>query len=81
MAALLIVPEARPAVMRMARGVFSVVGLLDFAIVLFLGLTTLDPNAPFAAFYPFLLVPAYVLPLFILTHFYVLRATVRELGP
>ncbi len=78
LAAFLIVLEARPAVTRTAMAVFSVVGLLDFAIVLFLGLTTLDPSAPFAAFYPFLLVPAYVVPLFMLTHVYVLRAMVRE---
>ncbi len=79
LAAFLIVLGARPAVTKTALAVFSLVGLLDFAIVLFLGLTTLDANAPFAAFYPFLLVPAYVVPLFILTHVYVLRAMVRDL--
>ena len=78
LAAFLIVLGARPAVTRSALAVFSVVGLLDFAIVLSLGLTTLDPNAPFAAFYPFLLIPAFVVPLFMLTHIYVLRVMVRD---
>ncbi|MCZ6531753.1 MAG: hypothetical protein O7A08_02170 [SAR324 cluster bacterium] len=79
LAAFLIVLEARPAVTRTALAVFSVVGLLDFAIVIYLALTTLDPNAPFAAFYPFMLIPAFVVPLFMLTHVYVLRAMMREL--
>ena len=78
LAAFLIVLEARPAVTRTALAVFSVVGLLDFAIIIYLALTTLDPNAPFAAFYPFMLIPAFVVPLFMLTHVYVLRAMVKE---
>ena len=78
LAAFLIVLGARPAVTRTALAVLSTVGLLDFAIVLFLGLTILDSNAPFAAFYPFLLIPAFVVPLFMLTHIYVLRAMVRD---
>ena len=79
LAAFLIVLEARPAVTRTALAVFSMVGLLDFAIIIYLALTTLDPNAPFAAFYPFMLIPAFVVPLFMLTHVYVLRAMVKEL--
>lgn len=79
LAAFLIVLEARPAVTRTALAVFSVVGLLDFAIVIYFALTALDPNAPFAAFYPFMLVPGFVVPLFMLTHVYVLRAMVRDL--
>ena len=79
LAAFIIVLEARPSVTRTALAVFSIVGLLDFIVVLYLGLTTLDPSSPFAAFYPFLLVPAFVVPLFILTHVYVLRAMVKEL--
>ena len=78
LAAFLIVLEARPAVTRTALAVFSMVGLLDFAIIIYLALTTLDPNAPFAAFYPFMLIPAFVVPLFMLTHVYVLRAMVKE---
>ncbi len=78
LAAFLIVLEARPAVTRTALAVFSVVGLLDFTIIIYLALTTLDPNAPFAAFYPFMLIPGYVVPLFLLTHVYVLRAMVRD---
>lgn len=78
LAALLIVLKARPAVTWTALAVFSTVGLLDFAVVLYLGLTMLTANAPFAAFYPFLMIPVYVVPLFLLTHFYVLRAMVRE---
>ena len=79
LAAFLIVLGARPAVTRTALAVFTVAGLLDFTIVIYLGMTTLDPNAPFAAFYPFMLIPAYVVPLFFLTHVYVLRAMVRGL--
>ena len=78
LAAFLIVLEARPAVTRTALAVFSLVGLLDFTIIIYLALTTLEPDAPFAAFYPFMLIPGYVVPLFLLTHVYVLRAMVRE---
>jgi hypothetical protein len=78
LAAFLIVLEARPAVTRVAVAVFSLVGLLDFTIVLYLGLTILEADAPFAAFYPFMLIPAFVVPLFMLTHIYVLRAMVRD---
>ncbi len=78
LAAFLIVLEARPAVTRTALAVFSLVGLLDFTIIIYLALTTLEPDAPFAAFYPFMLIPAFVVPLFLLTHVYVLRAMVRE---
>ena len=79
LAAFLIVLEARPVVTRTALAVFSVVGLLDFAIVIYFALTTLEPDAPFAAFYPFMLIPGFVVPLFMLTHVYVLRALVRDL--
>ena len=78
LAAFLIVLKARPAVTRTALAVFSLVGLLDFTIIIYLALTTLEPDAPFAAFYPFMLIPAFVVPLFMLTHIYVLRAMVRE---
>ena len=78
LAAFLIVLGASVGVTRAAVWVFSVVGLLDFALVLYTGVTTLVPDAPFAAFYQFALIPTYVVPLFILTHIFVLRALLRE---
>ena len=77
LAAFLIVLSASAGVTRAAVWVFSVVGLLDFAVVLYTGVTTLVPDAPYAAFYPFVLIPTYVVPLFILTHIFALRALLR----
>ena len=77
LAAFLIVLGASAGVTRAAVWVFSVVGLLDFAVVLYTGVTTLVPDAPYAAFYPFVLIPTSVVPLFILTHIFALRALLR----
>ena len=78
LAAFLILLGASAGVTRAAVWVFSVVGLLDFAVVLYTGLTTLVPDAPYASFYQFVLIPTYVVPLFFLTHIFALRALLRQ---
>ena len=77
LAAYLIVQRVRVSAQWAALGLFSTVGLLDFAIVLYTGLTTITPNSRLGTFYPFQLVPAFVVPLFILTHIFVLRAMLK----
>jgi phage shock protein PspC (stress-responsive transcriptional regulator) len=62
---------------RAALWVFTVVGLLDFALVLYTGLSTITPDLPFVDFYPFILIPGYAVPMFILTHIYAVRALLR----
>ena len=76
LSAWLLTRKTRSALTPVTLAVFSLVGLGDFALVLYTGLTLLDPAAPFAAFHPFQMVPAFVVPLFILAHIIVLRRVV-----
>lgn len=61
--------------------VWNVVGLVDFLSVVPLGLTQVDPAARMMEFYPFFLIPVYVVPLFFVFHIYSVRALLKKPDP
>lgn len=66
------------ALARAAAVVWIVQGMGDFALVLYTGLTQIPPDSAFRGYYPFMLIPAFVVPMFILTHIYAIRALVTK---
>ena len=60
----------------LAAVIWIVQGLGDFALVIYTGLTAIPADAPVRGFYPFFLIPAYVVPMFILTHIYAIRSLI-----
>ena len=78
--AFLILLNAAPAVVRVAIVLFSIVGLGDLVLVFYTAATTLPPAGPNPPFNSFLLIPIFAVPLFILTHFIVLRLFFRDMG-
>ena len=69
----------RPQVTLPVLVLLTVEGLLDFALVLYTGLTAVPVDGPFQGFHPFFLIPALAVPLFILAHAYAIRALLRPL--
>jgi hypothetical protein len=63
---------------RKAAIIWNVVGLVDFLLVLPLGIRFIHPDMPVRDFYPFYLIPCFVVPLFLLTHFYSIRALLKD---
>jgi hypothetical protein len=63
---------------RKAAIIWNVVGLADFLLVLPLGIRFIHPDMPVRDFYPFYLIPCFVVPLFLLTHFYSIRALLKD---
>ncbi len=68
LAAVLLLTGARTALALPVLILLTVEGLLDFAVVLYTGLTHLPAGGPLDSFYPFLLIPAFVVPQFMLVH-------------
>ncbi len=60
---------------------WNVVGLADFLSVVPLGLTQVEPGGRIMDFYPFFLIPVYVVPLFFLFHVYSIRALLKKPKP
>ena len=63
---------------RAAALLWIVQGLGDFVLVVYTAINYIPADAPFRDFYPFNLIPAFVVPMFILTHLYALRAIMRK---
>lgn len=78
LAALLLMLGVRPPVTLPVLALLTVEGLLDFALVLYTGLTDVPLDDPFQSFHPFFLIPALAVPLFILAHAYTIRAVWRS---
>lgn len=57
--------------------VWNVVGIIDFLSVVPTGFNVIVTDAPFQWFYPFYLIPGFVVPLFLLLHVYSIRGLVR----
>lgn len=70
----------RQSLARVAAVIWIVQGMGDFVLVLYTGLTAIPADAPFRGFYPFNLIPAFVVSMFILTHIYALRALIVNRG-
>lgn len=70
----------RKSLAKVVAVIWIVQGLGDFALILYTGLTAIPADAPFRDFYPFILIPAYVVPMFILTHIYAIRSLIVNRG-
>lgn len=80
MAALMLMLGVRWGVTLLVLAIFSLEGLLDFALVLYTGLTEVPLDGPLQNFHPFFLIPALAVPLFILAHVYAIRAMMNRRG-
>ena len=62
----------------LAAVVWNAEGLIDFAVVLPTAIQIIAPNSSFDQFDPFMLIPAFAVPMFILTHIYSIRALMQR---